>query len=104
MWWRITLERPHRIPCANQLEMMWLAAPDPSSRSPSVEMMQREQDRSFLRARISCQIIAIGVRDMVEPPMPTEAPSLTNEAASSSVTTFSRRLRSRRARFCRKVA
>ena len=37
-----------------------------------------------------------GVRDMVEPPMPTLAPSWTKDAASSSVTTFSRRLLSRR--------
>src|SRR3954468_21989806 len=96
MWWRITFDSPHRMPCANQLEIMWLETPDPSKRSPSVEMMQREQESSFLRARINCQIRAIGVRDMVEPPMPTEAPSRIKVAASSSVTTFSRRLRSPR--------
>ncbi len=56
-----------------------------------------------MRARMSCQISAIGVRDMVEPPMPTDAPSCTKEAASSSDTTFSRRLRSRRAKFSRSV-
>jgi len=63
------------MPCANQLDMIWLDTPDPSRRSPSVEMIQREQESSFFRARINCQIRAIGVRDMVEPPMPTEVPS-----------------------------
>jgi hypothetical protein len=38
--------------------------------------------------------IAVGVRDNVLPPMPTEAPSGTSAAASSSGITFSRRLRS----------
>ena len=57
------------------------------------------QIESFWRfARMSAQISPIGVRDMVLPPMPTESPSCTNEAASSSETTFSRRLRSRCAR------
>jgi hypothetical protein len=37
----------------------------------------------------------MGVRDMVLPPMPTASPSRTKETASSSVTTFSRRPRSR---------
>src|ERR1700736_5689507 len=60
--------------------------------------MEREQLRPFLPARISAQIIPIGVRDIVLPPIPTESPSRTNEAASSSETTFSRRLRSRRDR------
>jgi hypothetical protein len=58
--------------------------------------MEREQVRPFLPARISAQIIPIGVRAMVLPPTPTESPSRTNEEASSSETTFSRRLRSRR--------
>ena len=40
-------------------------------------------------ARISAQIIPIGVRDIVLPPMPTVSPSCTSAAASSSDTTFS---------------
>ena len=56
------------------------------------------------RARISAQIIPIGVRDIVLPPMPTQSPSWTNDTASSSDMTFSRRLRSRLARFSRSVA
>jgi hypothetical protein len=52
------------------------------------------------RWRISSQIIAMGVRDMVEPPMPTDIPSCTMVAASCKDITFSRRLRSRRERLC----
>src|ERR1043166_3795661 len=92
------------MPCANQLDMMWLATPEPISRSPSVEMMQRAQDGFFLRARIGGQITAIGVRDRVEPPIPTVAPSFTNEAASSRLTTFSRNERSRLSRLSRRVS
>ena len=39
------------MPCANQLVMMWSATPEPSKRSPSVEMMQREQDRCLAARR-----------------------------------------------------
>ena len=48
-------------------------------------------------ARINAQIMAIGVRERVLPPMPTVSPSLTSAAACSSDTTFSCRLRSRSA-------
>jgi hypothetical protein len=58
--------------------------------------MLREQVSCFRPARISAQIRPMGVRDMVLPPIPTESPSRTNEVASSSETTLSRRLRSRR--------
>src|SRR5437660_8503041 len=58
--------------------------------------MLREQVSPFRPARMSAQIMPIGVRDIVLPPIPTESPSLTNEVASSSETTLSRRLRSRR--------
>src|SRR3954469_15840618 len=91
----MTFDTPHRIPWLNQLVMMWSATPEPKSRSPSLEVMQREQDSPLRRARMSAQISAIGVRDIVEPPIPTESPSRTKEAASSSETTFSRRPRSR---------
>ena len=65
------------MPWLNQLVMMCSATPEPNSRSPSLEMMLREQDSSSCGRRgSSAQIIAIGVRDMVLPPMPTEAPSL----------------------------
>ncbi|MNN73735.1 hypothetical protein D3C81_1898760 [compost metagenome] len=59
--------------------------------------MLRDTERFFLRARTSSQIIAIGVRDSVLPPMPTVSPSLTSLAASVSDMTFSRKLRSRSA-------
>ena len=84
------------MPWLNQLVMMWSQTPEPNSRSPSLEMMLRAQESSLRPARMSAQIIPIGVRDMVLPPMPTESPSRTKEAASSSETTLSRRLRSRR--------
>jgi hypothetical protein len=58
--------------------------------------MLREQVSPFLPARMSDQIIPMGVRDIVLPPIPTDSPSRTNEAASSRETTLSRRLRSRR--------
>jgi hypothetical protein len=58
-------------------------------------VMLRAQKRSLRPALINAQTIAIGVRDKVLPPMPTEAPSGTSAAASSSDMTFSRRLRSR---------
>ena len=83
------------MPCVNQLVMMCLDTPEANSRSPSVEVMERETVRSFFPARIRAQIIAIGVRDMVQPPMPTWLPSCTSFAASSSDITFSRRPRSR---------
>ncbi len=60
------------MPWLNQLVMMCSQAPEPNSKSPSLEMMLRAQV-SFLRlARISAQISAIGVRDIVLPPMPTD--------------------------------
>src|SRR6185437_701564 len=83
------------MPWLNQLVMMCLEAPEANSRSPSLDTMLREQDRSLRPARISAQISAIGVRDIVLPPMPTASPSRTKEATSSSDTTFSRKLRSR---------
>ena len=58
--------------------------------------MLREQVSPFLPARMRAQIMPMGVRDIVLPPMPTESPSRTNEAACSRETTLSRRLRSRR--------
>jgi hypothetical protein len=83
---------------------MWSLAPEANSRSPSLETIERAHD-SFVRpARISAQISPIGVRDIVLPPMPTQSPSRTNDTASSSDMTFSRRLRSRLARFSRSVA
>ena len=60
--------------------------------------------RCLRRWRINSQIIAIGVRDMVEPPTPTDIPSCTRVAASCNDMTFSRRLRSRFARFSRNLA
>ena len=51
------------------------------------------------RARISAQIMAIGVRETVQPPSATWSPSLTNDAASVSDMTLSCRLRSRAAVF-----
>ncbi len=83
------------MPCVNQLVMMCLDAPEANSRSPSVEVIERETVRSLRPARISAQIMASGVRDMVQPPMPTWSPSLTSFAASSSDITFSRKPRSR---------
>src|SRR5215831_4108308 len=102
--WRITFDTPQTMPCVNQLVMMCLEAPDANSRSPSVEVIERDTMRSLRRARISAQIMAIGVRDMVHPPMATCSPSCTSFAASSSDITFSRRPRSRAsvaARSCR---
>src|SRR5262249_50542156 len=75
--------------------MTWSEALEPNSSSPSLDMMPREQVSRLRPARISAQIIAIGVRESVLPPMPTLSPSLTSMAASSSDITFSRRLRSR---------
>src|SRR6266853_1187387 len=92
------------MPWLNQLVMMWSQAPEANSRSPSDDTMPREHVSFFRPARISAQIMPIGVRDIVLPPMPTESPSRTNEAASSSDTTFSRRLRSRCASLCRSSA
>ena len=77
------------MPWLNQLVIMWSQTPDPKSQSPSLEVMPRVQVSPFLRARMSAQIIAIGVRDNVLPPMPTVSPSFTSAAASSSDTTFS---------------
>jgi hypothetical protein len=74
---------------------MCLVMPDASSRSPSVEAMEREMTRSLLLARISAQIMAKGVREVWHPPMPICSPSLTSLAASSSDITLSRRPRSR---------
>jgi hypothetical protein len=74
---------------------MWSLTPEPYNRSPSLEMMQREHDSFLRRALIIAQISAIGVRDIVLPPIPTASPSWMKETASSSETTFSRRPRSR---------
>jgi hypothetical protein len=52
---------------------------------------------------MTAQIKPIGVRDMVLPPMPTESSSRTKDAASSSETTFSRRLLSRAAKSFRNL-
>ena len=91
------------MPWLNQLVIMWSQAPEPNSRSPSLDTMLREQE-SFLRlARMTAQIKPIGVRDMVLPPMPTESSSRTKDAASSSETTFSRRLLSRAAKSFRNL-
>ena len=98
VWWRMTLDMPHTMPWVNQLVMICFDTPEASSRSPSVEVMEREMTRSFLRARISAQIMANGVRDVMQPPMPTWSPSRTSLAASSSDMTFSRRPRSRSSR------
>ena len=38
------------MPWLNQLVIMWSQAPEPNSRSPSLETMLREQE-SFLRLR-----------------------------------------------------
>jgi len=56
----------------------------------------RLAEESFAAGRDQAQIIAIGVRDIVLPTMPTEAPSGTRPAASSSRphSSHSRRLRS----------
>jgi hypothetical protein len=73
-----------------------LAGAEPSSQSPSLDVMPaRTRQLLFAAARISAQTMAIGVRDKVLPPMPTDSPSLTSAAASSRFTTFSCRLRSR---------
>ena len=88
-------ETPQTMPWLNQLVRMCRLAPEANSSSPSLEVMLRAQKRSLRPARINAQIIAIGVRDKVLPPMPTEAPSGTSAAAASSDMTFSRRLRSR---------
>ena len=88
-------ETPQTMPRLNQLVTRCRLAPEANNSSPSLELMPRAQTRSRRPARISAQIIAIGVRDKVLPPMPTEAPSGTSAAASSSDMTFSRRLRSR---------
>src|SRR5678815_3479438 len=66
--------------------------------------MLRMQERRDLRARMSAQIMPIGVRDMVLPPIPTVSPSWTNAVASSSDMTFRRRLRSRLASVFRSCA
>src|SRR5688500_2399215 len=83
------------MPWLNQLVTMRSQTFDPNRRSPSLEVIDREHVSPFLRARIRAQIIPIGVRDIVLPPIPTESPSRTNDVASSRDTTFSRRLRSR---------
>ena len=88
-------ETPQTMPRLNQLVRMCRLAPEANSNSPSLEVMLRAQRRSRRPARISAQIIAIGVRDKVLPPMPTEAPSGTSAAACSSDMVFSRKLRSR---------
>ena len=88
-------ETPYTIPRLNQLVTRCRLVPEPNNSSPSLELMLRAQRRSLRPARIRAQIIAIGVRDKVLPPMPTEAPSGMSAAASSSDITFSRRLRSR---------
>ena len=67
----MTFDTPHTMPCVNQLVMTCFDTPEANRRSPSVEVIEREIIRSFLRARISAQIMAMGVRDMVQPPMPT---------------------------------
>ena len=59
--------------------------------------MLREIIKSFLRARISAQIIASGVRDMVQPPSATCSPSLTSAAASANGITFSLAISARQA-------
>ena len=71
VWWRITLETPQTIPCVNQLVMTCFDTPEAKNRSPSVEVIEREITSSRLRARISAQIMASGVRDTVQPPMAT---------------------------------
>ncbi len=76
------------MPWLNQLVTMWSQAPEPNSRSPSLETMLRAQVSCFLPARMSVQIMPMGVRDMVLPPIPTVSPSRTKAAASSRVTTF----------------
>src|ERR1043165_5309637 len=58
-------------------------------------MMPRAQVSRFRPARMRAQIIAIGVRESVLPPMPMRSPSFTSFAASSNDVTFSCRLRSR---------
>src|SRR5690348_2107617 len=83
------------MPWLNQLVITRSQAPAPNSSSPSLDIMPRAAVSRFFLARISAQIIAIGVRESVLPPMPTTSPSLTSFAASSSDITFSRRLRSR---------
>jgi len=91
------LETPQTMPWLNQLVSTWLLAPEAKRSSPSLDMMLREQESSLRPARISAQIIAIGVRERVLPPIPTLSPSLTSLVASSRDITFSRRLRSRSA-------
>src|SRR5688572_10588566 len=66
-------------------------------------MMPRAQVRFLRFARMSAHAIAIGVRESVLPPRPTVSPSFTSAAASSSVTTFSWRLRSRSASLARRL-
>src|SRR5579859_8196300 len=88
-------ETPQTMPWLNQLVITRSQAPAPNSSSPSLDMMPRAAVRRCFRARISAQIIAIGVRESVLPPMPTTSPSFTSFAASSRVVTFSCRLRSR---------
>src|SRR5690348_1231866 len=83
------------MPWLNQLVMTRSQAPEPNNSSPSLDMMPREQVSRLRPARISAQIIAIGVRERVLPPIPTLSPSFTSFAASSSDMTFSCRLRSR---------
>src|SRR5687768_993218 len=90
------------MPWLIQLEIIRSHAPELKSQSHSLELMPRAQV-SFLRpARISAHTIAIGVRESVLPPRPTVSPSFTSLAASSSVTTFSWRLRSRSTSFARR--
>src|ERR1700739_2219554 len=91
----MTRETPQTMPWLNQLVRICRLVPEAKSSSPSLEVMLGAQKRSLRPALINAQTIAIGVRDKVLPPMPTEAPSETSAAASSSDMTFSRRLRSR---------
>src|SRR5688572_27861838 len=86
---------PHTMPWLNQLDTIESQAPEPKSQSPSLDVMPRAHVSRCFRARMSDQIIAIGVRDSVLPPIPTVSPSFTSAAASSSDITFSCRLRSR---------
>ena len=71
------------MPWLNQLVIMCQLNPEPSNRSPSLVMIGREHTRFLRLARINCQSIAIGVRDIMLPPMPSDSPSRTRPAASS---------------------
>ena len=71
-WWRITLETPHRMPWLNQLVIDVIARARPEQQVAVAGDDAARAGEPFAPARMSAQIMPIGVRDIVLPPIPTE--------------------------------